>query len=50
MQAKRAMYPEDEYLTVDTPMPYRLSDLISALQEGMGKFNKADGAGPHTSA
>jgi DNA helicase HerA-like ATPase len=44
VQAKRAMSPEDEYLTVDTPVPYRLSDLISALQEGMGKFNKADGA------
>ena len=49
VQAKRAMYPEDEYLTVDTPMPYRLSDLISALKEGMGKFNKADGAGPYLS-
>jgi hypothetical protein len=49
VQAKRAMSPEDEYLTVDTPMPYRLSDLISALKEGMGKFNKADGAGPYLS-
>jgi DNA helicase HerA-like ATPase len=49
VQAKRAMYPEDEYLNVDTPMPYRLSDLIAALQEGMGKFNKADGAGPYLS-
>src|SRR5918996_1874349 len=47
VQAKRAMAPEDEYLTVDTPMPYRLADLISALKEGMGKFNKADGAGPY---
>jgi DNA helicase HerA-like ATPase len=49
VQAKRAMNPEDEYLTVDTPMPYRLADLISALKEGMGKFNKADGAGPYLS-
>jgi hypothetical protein len=49
VQAKRAMYPEDDYLTVDTPMPYRLSDLISALKDGMGKFNKADGAGPYLS-
>jgi uncharacterized protein len=49
VQAKRAMSPEDEYLTVDTPVPYRLSDLISALKEGMGKFNKADGAGPYLS-
>ena len=49
VQAKRAMYPEGEYLNVDTPMPYRLSDLISAVQDGMGKFNKADGAGPYLS-
>ena len=49
VHAKRTMYPEDDYLTVDTPMPYRLSDLISALKEGMGKFNKADGAGPYLS-
>src|SRR5690606_34542737 len=49
VQAKRAMYPDDEYLTVDTPVPYRLSDLISGLKEGMGKFNKADGAGPYLS-
>ena len=49
VQAKRAMYPEDAYLTVDTPIPYRLSDLISALQEGMGKFNKADGAASYLS-
>jgi hypothetical protein len=49
VQAKRAMYPDDEYLTVDTPMPYRLADLISALKEGMGKFNKADGSGPYLS-
>ena len=49
VQAKRTMYPEDEYLTVDTPIPYRLSDLISALQEGMGKFNKADGAASYLS-
>ena len=49
VQAKRAMAPEDEYLTVDTPTPYRLADLISALKEGMGKFNKADGAGPYLS-
>ena len=49
VHAKRQMWPDDEYVTVDTPMPYRLSDLISALKEGMGKFNKADGAGPYLS-
>jgi hypothetical protein len=47
IQAKRAMSPEDEYVTVDTPVPYRLSDLISALKDGMGKFNKADGSGSY---
>jgi uncharacterized protein len=36
-----------DYITVDTPMPYRLSDLIASLKEGMGQFNKADGAGPY---
>jgi DNA helicase HerA-like ATPase len=45
--AKRKMWPEEDYITVDTPIPYRLSDLISALKEGMGSFNKADGAGPY---
>jgi uncharacterized protein len=47
LQAKCKMWPDEDYLTVDTPMPYRLSDLISALKEGMGSFNKADGAGPY---
>ena len=49
VQAKRAMCPDTEYVTIDTPVPYRLSDLISALKEGMGKFNKADGSGPYLS-
>jgi hypothetical protein len=47
IQAKRAMASEEEYVTVDTPVPYRLSDLISALKDGMGKFNKADGSGSY---
>ncbi|MGH6906035.1 MAG: ATP-binding protein, partial [Geminicoccaceae bacterium] len=47
IQAKRKMWPDEDYVTVDTPLPYRLSDLISALKEGMGSFNKADGAGPY---
>ncbi|MGI9417201.1 MAG: helicase HerA domain-containing protein [Geminicoccaceae bacterium] len=36
--------PDDHQITVDTPVPYRLSDLVSILKEGMGTFNKADGA------
>ncbi|MGI9502641.1 MAG: ATP-binding protein, partial [Geminicoccaceae bacterium] len=35
---------ETSQITVDTPVPYRLSDLVSILKEGMGTFNKADGA------
>ncbi|MGI9498820.1 MAG: ATP-binding protein [Geminicoccaceae bacterium] len=31
-------------ITVDTPVPYRLSDLVSALKDGMGMFNKAEGS------
>lgn len=35
---------EDSVITVDTPVPYRLSDLISILKEGMGTLNKAEGS------
>ncbi|MGI9489520.1 MAG: ATP-binding protein [Geminicoccaceae bacterium] len=31
-------------ITVDTPVPYRLSDLMSALKDAMGMFNKAEGS------
>jgi DNA helicase HerA-like ATPase len=33
---------EDGYTTVDTPVPYRLSDLSAALKESMGMLNKAE--------
>jgi hypothetical protein len=33
---------EDGLTTVDTPIPYRLSDLTTALKEGMGMLNKAE--------
>jgi DNA helicase HerA-like ATPase len=52
VRAKRAFIGEqasDDQVTVDAPMPYRLSDLIAALKEGMGSFNKADGSGPYLS-
>ncbi len=52
LRAKRAFVSEqdgNEHITVDTPMPYRLSDLISALKEGMASLNKADGSGPYLS-
>jgi DNA helicase HerA-like ATPase len=35
---------DDNVITVDTPVPYRLSDLVSILKEGMGTFNKAEGS------
>ncbi len=34
----------DVNLTVDAPIPYRLSDLVAILQDGMGAFNKSDQA------
>jgi DNA helicase HerA-like ATPase len=52
MRAKRAFVGEqggDEHLTIDTPTPYRLADLIAALKEGMGMLNRADGSGPYLS-
>ncbi|MEZ5934409.1 MAG: DUF87 domain-containing protein [Alphaproteobacteria bacterium] len=36
--------PDDNLITVDTPVPYRLSDLVGILKEGMGTFNKAEDA------
>ncbi len=33
---------DDGYITVDTPVPYRLSDLSAALKEGMGMLNKSE--------
>jgi DNA helicase HerA-like ATPase len=38
---------EVEHISIDTPVPYRLADLISALKEGMGALNKSDGSGPY---
>ncbi|MDH3662279.1 MAG: DUF87 domain-containing protein, partial [Alphaproteobacteria bacterium] len=35
---------DENLITVDTPVPYRLSDLVSVLKESMGTFNKAEGA------
>ncbi len=52
LRAKQAFAGEaqsDEHLTVDTPSPYRLADLIAALREGMGALNKADGSAPYLS-
>jgi DNA helicase HerA-like ATPase len=51
LRAKQAFgeAQSEDYLTVDTPSPYRLSDLIAALRDGMGALNKADGSAPYLS-
>jgi DNA helicase HerA-like ATPase len=51
LRAKRAFGEAsgDDHITVDTPSPYRLSDLIAALKEGMGMLNRADGSSPYLS-
>ncbi|MEM8950831.1 MAG: DUF87 domain-containing protein [Pseudomonadota bacterium] len=33
---------DSEHITVDTPSPYRLSDLVTIIKEDMGAFNRAD--------
>ena len=52
LRAKQAFLGEpdgDGHITIDTPTPYRLSDLIAALKDGMGMLNRADGSGPYLS-
>ncbi len=34
-------------LTVDTPLPYRLTDLVKWIDEAMGALNKPEGAAPY---
>jgi uncharacterized protein len=45
LRAKTALAGENnsnDYITVDTPVPYRLSDLTAAIKERMGSLNKGD--------
>ena len=35
-----------DHITVDTPTPYRLSDLIKVIKEDMGAFNRAESLAP----
>jgi hypothetical protein len=47
LRARRAFSGEEgstEHITVDTPVPYRLSELVQVLKDEMGAFNKADSA------
>jgi DNA helicase HerA-like ATPase len=36
-----------EHFTIDTPVPYRLSDLLAILDEHMGRLNKAENTAPY---
>jgi DNA helicase HerA-like ATPase len=47
LRARRSFSGESEgqeHITVDTPVPYRLSELVQVLKDEMGAFNKADSA------
>ena len=37
---------ENAWITVDSPVPFRVSDLIQIIDETMGKLNKADTSAP----
>jgi uncharacterized protein len=50
LQARRAYFgphQETDYITVDTPVPYRLSDLVRIINEAMGAFNKPESSAPY---
>ena len=36
-----------DHVTVDTPVPYRLSELVQILNDDMGAFNKPESAAPY---
>lgn len=49
-EAKRqfmAEVEEDLLVTVDTPVPYRLTDLIQAIDDAMGKLDKPEDSAPY---
>jgi hypothetical protein len=50
LQARRAYFgsgTNTDYITVDTPVPYRLSDLVRIINEAMGAFNKPESSAPY---
>ena len=51
LPAVKAQFAKDREkgsrITVDTPMPYRLTDLIQYIDTAMGKLDKADGSAPY---
>jgi len=36
-----------DHITVDTPSPFRLSELVRLIKEAMGAFNNAEGTAPY---
>jgi hypothetical protein len=49
LRARKVNFGEDknsDHITVDTPTPYRLSELIRIIKENMGAFNRADSVAP----
>lgn len=49
LRARKMAFGEDknsDHITVDTPTPYRLSDLIRIIKEDMGAFNRAESIAP----
>jgi DNA helicase HerA-like ATPase len=46
LQARRNFSTDGavEHISVDTPVPYRLSELVQILKDGMGAFNKTESA------
>jgi hypothetical protein len=50
LDARRSACGNDvntDHVTVDTPCPYRLSELVRLIKEAMGAFNKAESTAPY---
>jgi uncharacterized protein len=50
LDARRGAFGRDvktDHITVDTPCPYRLSELVRLIKEAMGAFNKAESTAPY---
>ncbi|MEM7022525.1 MAG: DUF87 domain-containing protein [Pseudomonadota bacterium] len=50
LEARRGAFGAEgnsDHITVDTPYPYRLSELVRLIKEAMGSFNKAESTAPY---
>ncbi|MGH6944293.1 MAG: ATP-binding protein, partial [Geminicoccaceae bacterium] len=49
LEARRKFYGEEntDHVTVDTPVPYRLSELVQGIKDAMGAFNKPESSAPY---